>query len=340
MVEPQIHLLIENMKNVIRLNPNRKIEWLVVSKIDVLKKFDNIFKKQTFAHLINVSNLELMDVAIKYRGRLNWIRYKPSYEHAAGLDLAMAHISPKKSHTFIIDPDFFILMPEWLSRIKGIHLSEFKKMKFLGTSWDCSALKDSIFVPAPHFVSIKLPLDKKFSFNPKLTKRRMIIDGNVSTFLLTKNSKQNNETGYRMINSAVFRRKYHYLWLKWLLFKLRNKISDRSIPSDYWREFTTYRNNLGILFEHVYTSRMAKVKRVLQKKKMRWFLPSLAHRIIAIENSLEVSTKEQISTAFHSGIEYLSLNREIVAFHLRSQGPNKDWRDHEVKKILDRNKTQ
>ena len=91
------------------INITEKINWLIV---------DNAFEDKSF-----FDNIEDSDSNVKiFSGVPNNFNdpKKESKHHAAGLDLIVRKV--KTRFILIIDPDFYVVMPNWIQRITSYAL--------------------------------------------------------------------------------------------------------------------------------------------------------------------------------------------------------------------------
>ncbi len=321
----------ENLKLTSELNTDSNYVWTLVTKKEngeELRKIieNNLGIRQFKYHVIEVDQTEIdSSFADKRNSHL------PSYEHAYLLDIAILRIKDKASHIFVVEPDFFLLKKEWINYLNKIHYRDYSANTFIGTSWDPSILKDSMELPAPHFLSIKLPVPSSFSFTPSLNKRASQKEAK-NLRKLSKISRQNVETGYLMYkNTIAIRSIYCRIYFK----ALQVSTFSRSKLFNYEEIMNLYRLlriKQGILFEHSYSKRMKKRRKYLVDFSALKYYPSLVLRIISFDYSEKISKKRYVDLSYFSNHQFLLLGSTLIAIHCRKNLFGSDF--NETSKLI------
>jgi hypothetical protein len=97
--------ILENIALTKTLLPNTKLEWLMANNAPEYDSFDGVVKYR------NGCNIQI------FAGPPNNFEGpgKGSKHHAAGLELVVSHA--KTRFVLILDPDFYLIMPNWAERI-------------------------------------------------------------------------------------------------------------------------------------------------------------------------------------------------------------------------------
>jgi hypothetical protein len=297
-----------------KLNREKEIVWVVGVNERNQKTYDETFgSKRKFA------NVSIERFIIKEEPNYLY-KMLPSYEHARGLDLVINQWKEinKYQFAFVLDPDFYMVRDNWIEEIQKCHKESYSNYVAIGTSWDPTNWKDAINVPAPHFLSIKLPIGKTRSFEPKLKKRKLSAKTNFnSSYKLNKFLNQNVETGRQFSKDGV----KGYI-LKGILIKRLFQINKLSDAGDWQKNelsdiYLRYRRNSGIIFEHVWNQKMFNSLRDLMLLQVNEHLPNIALRKLSYIYSFKTSKAVWVREAYKSNHQYLLFNRRLYAFHLR-----------------------
>lgn len=314
----QWKLIEKNILLTAQLNQDRIIEWYIgcrkVEKGEINNKLVSMEKPiNVKTHLLNLPETKENNSSLAY------LNCKASREHSIMLDESINLMAQTTKHCFLVEADFFIFQNDWLNRIKTLHRSEFKNLKVIGTSYDYGKLKDSLFTPAAHFLSIYLPLPKKFTFSPKKYINPLPLNQCNNVLKLSKACKRNVETGFKLKkNNMKHQSKLLRLYLQFLLLqRAKDSICTNANILD---QLTKLRRSQGIIFDHAYSRRMKKANKIIMNCRY-WFLSvNIISRKVAIDDSIQKTTKKQIAYSFDSNFELLTYNNEIYAVHFRRNG--------------------
>ena len=108
---------------------------------------DGLSLQDAFARSMEISdNSDLISSEIELRA----LKALASYHHAFGLELGVREA--KTRFVVIIDPDFFVIQPDWINRIVG-HMTE-KKLAVFGASWNPAWYQKLRDFPCSHLMII------------------------------------------------------------------------------------------------------------------------------------------------------------------------------------------
>lgn len=314
----QAKLFLQNVSVTSRKNPETQTNWYVITRDFEFREIQEKIMKFKSPNNVKI-------ILLKFSGKddsKNKIRYPShllaSVEHGKMLDQGISYLSDFVNHIFIIEADFLMLQECWQTKIRKLHKIHFSNLNIIGTSYDYASLKDSLWIPAAHFLSIKLPLKNKFSFAPKLDHKPALLRANPSRRELRKYCNQKFETGYRMhrkkIGNTLSKLR---IWVIYLFIR-HNDIRGVCTNIQMLDLLSQSRQRNGIIFDHLYTKRMKKARNIILNSE-KWYLSfDLVVRKLAFDNSLRISTKKDVKLSYLSEFEMLTYSGEICAIHFRN----------------------
>ncbi len=180
-----------NVEILCKLNPNCKINWILV-KNDGHDFFDINLKLDRFRNQINFKFIQ---------GHPNFFTPfdEGSYHHAAGIHFGLLEVSTR--FLVIVDPDFYVVRPNWINELIN-HMGQ-NNLSFFGSVWDITNRAKQHDFPSVHFMAIDLnniPI-YTLDFTPILNKSAHIrsIANNIKAKMLDLKSR-----GFITISNYLF----------------------------------------------------------------------------------------------------------------------------------------
>jgi len=146
--------ILESIALIKTLNPNIKLKWLIVNNTAEDDSFDDVVKYN------DTYNIQIINgPSNNFEGP-----GKGSKHHAAGLDLIVSHA--KTRFVLILDPDFYLIMPNWAERIIEYMIQN--NIALFGVPWHPKWSIKWRYFPCPHclLVDTKYINLSSFSFMP------------------------------------------------------------------------------------------------------------------------------------------------------------------------------
>jgi hypothetical protein len=146
-------LLNLNLKTMLRLNKIEFIKWIVVDNNIGIRDWEQPALSSDFKVIDGQSN--------SFSGKV-----KGSYHHAQALNNALRYISTR--FLLVLDPDFFIIRPDWIKQVLN-HMLECK-LSFFGAPYHPSYVNKTRYFPCAICILIDLEKVNKdnLDFTPEL----------------------------------------------------------------------------------------------------------------------------------------------------------------------------
>ncbi len=151
--------LIKSFTLIKELNNGLKIKFFIID--------NDVVSNSKFYDKIKIENL---DIISKFNFSFNYKKYSnyASLEHGLSLNYFFKEYKIKSNYCLIVDPDFFIIQPNWIAHL--IDNCNNEKYVLFGSTWHPKWINKYFDFPSIHFLLINLNslniLDLDFSPNP------------------------------------------------------------------------------------------------------------------------------------------------------------------------------
>ena len=169
----------------LKLNPNKlPASWIIVENTPLAGEKDYHDVKRS-----------IFKVVQSPYGGVEHPKDEGSYQHGYGLNFDLASV--KTRYVAIMDPDFFVIRPNWVNDIE-FYMKE-RGLSFFGVPWHPKWLLKYRYFPAVHFIVIDLkivPLDN-LDFLPNLERRARMVGHHWNWLIdLCKSRRYRSAIGY------------------------------------------------------------------------------------------------------------------------------------------------
>lgn len=313
--ENDIDILQTNIKYTRMLNKGKDINWILVCNN----------KNQTFLNM----KKSILSFDTSKNDKIEFIEFKfsvpvnveaglfPSFEHAQGIHTAIKANYFISDKFVIIDPDFIMIMDNWLENLDAYMVRG--KKQIIGTSWDPAAVKDWIDFPAPHFQMISCEIMSQLDYTPSNLPRKKFSEISQSnTFEFNKFASHRFETGYIMRDkfSKLTNKIFDILVLMIYVLTKRIPIINEYVSEKILNLVPNILAKHGIIFQHLYSIRMKKAIRKIKSYKFWFIFPQLLFRFLILEYSNKYLKNLEVDS-YVSKMEFLAFDNKLAAIHAR-----------------------
>ncbi len=128
-----------NRQLLMRLNPGQCVRW-VVAENSPTNSSARLPENHPFFEVVPGAPFVEMPHA------------SASHHHGAGMNLAVQHVATR--YALILDPDFFIIRPDWISGV--LRYMQSQRVAILGVPWHPSRTRKLRYFPCPHCMFLDL----------------------------------------------------------------------------------------------------------------------------------------------------------------------------------------